>query len=168
MLHILGDMASPRSNKPSGFPEFAVRRETISGYFHPPLPRSTFHDFVKKGKIVPFKDLRGFYKLNDSLRRLGLREVASLPVEVPKRSMEDILRLAFSLIDPLLFPEPPWLSAVDALDVREIDHATLQARLHFEQLSEFTTAEEKLAYFNGILHAQVMLEASASRDGMND
>ena len=60
--------ASSKSS-PSGYPEGAVRRETISAYFDPPMARSTFHDFVNKGKIVPVKGIRGFYKLNESLRR---------------------------------------------------------------------------------------------------
>ncbi len=46
-------MASPSSKSPlTGYPEFAVRRETISRYFEPPLLRSTFHDFVNKGVII--------------------------------------------------------------------------------------------------------------------
>jgi len=73
----------------SDCPEFAVRYETISRYFDPPLARSTFHDLVNKGKILPMKHLHGFYLLNASLRRLGLREVASLPKDVPKRSTEE-------------------------------------------------------------------------------
>jgi len=91
--------SQPKTPPPS-YPEYAVRRETISRYFHPPLPSSTFHDFVSKGKILPMKGIRGFYRLNESLKRLGLREVPCLPVEASKRSVEDILRLALNRIDP--------------------------------------------------------------------
>jgi hypothetical protein len=73
---------------PAGFPEFAVRREAISRFSDPPMPRSTFHDFVNKGRIVPLKDIRGFYLLNKSLSRLGLREVARLPEDAPARSFD--------------------------------------------------------------------------------
>jgi hypothetical protein len=48
--------SQPKTPPPS-YPEYAVRRETISRYFHPPLPRSTFHDFVSKGKILPVKGI---------------------------------------------------------------------------------------------------------------
>ena len=49
-----GAMASKSTKEaPVASPEFAVRRETISAYFHPPLPSSTFHDFVTEGKIIP-------------------------------------------------------------------------------------------------------------------
>ncbi|MFT5854871.1 MAG: hypothetical protein ACI8XO_002118, partial [Verrucomicrobiales bacterium] len=77
----------------SHFPEFGVRYETLSRYFEPPLARSTFHDFVNKGTIIPIKGIRGFYKLNESLRRMGLREVRELPTEPESRSLEDIVRL---------------------------------------------------------------------------
>ena len=73
-------MSKPSSKAPpTGYPEFAVRRESFDSYFDKPLPRSTFHDLVGKGIVVPLKGLKGFYKLNDSLRRMGLREVPSLP-----------------------------------------------------------------------------------------
>lgn len=156
-------MASTRSTKPSNNPEFAVRRETISAYFHPPLPRSTFHDLVGKGMIIPIKALRGFYKLNESLKRMGLKEVSSLPAEVEQRSMEDILRLAFTLIDPLAFPMPTWLLTVEAIDNRDIDHAVLHSRIHFEPVNELGSVHEKLAYLNGVLAAQTMREIDDER-----
>lgn len=62
-------MSKPSSkSEPTDYPEFGVRRESISRFFSPPMPRSTFHDYVNKGKIIPLKGLRGFYKLNESLR----------------------------------------------------------------------------------------------------
>jgi len=51
----------------------------------------------------------GFYRLNESRCRMGLREVASLP-DVTRRSAEDLVRLAFTLIDPDLFPAPSWMA----------------------------------------------------------
>ena len=59
------------------------------------MPRSTFHKRVEEGKIIPMKGMRGFYLLNESLRRLGLREVRELPKGGSTRSLEDIVRLAF-------------------------------------------------------------------------
>jgi hypothetical protein len=38
-------------------PEFAVTREAFNRYFEKPMPTSTFHDFVNKGKIVPMKGI---------------------------------------------------------------------------------------------------------------
>ena len=150
----------PRASKtpPTGYPEFAVRREVISRFFDPPMPRSTFHDLVSKGIVLPVKGLRGFYKLNESLSRLGLREVPSLPEDVSKLSGEDIVRLAFAGIDRGVFPDPSWMLRVEALDVKDIDHASLLADKHREHVEALDCAEEKLAYFSGVLDAQVKME----------
>jgi hypothetical protein len=151
--------ASSKSS-PSGYPEYAVRREIISRYFDPPLARSTFHDLVNKGKIIPIKGLRGYYRLNDSLRRLGLREVPHLPKE-SKRTTEDILRLAFTQIDPLIFPAPAWMLAVEELDPKDVDHAMVVAGLHRETIEALESVTDKLAYFGGVLDAQAVLEPPA-------
>ncbi len=151
-------MGSPSSKSPpTGFPEYAVRRETISRYFEPPLPRSTFHDFVNKGVIIPMKGIRGFYLLNASLRRLGLREVPKLPGEPLTRSLEEIFRLAFSLIDQELFPAPSWLLTVEELDLKDADHARLLADQHREAVNALDSAELKIAYLGGVLDALVMM-----------
>ena len=71
--------SSSRKGESTGYPEYAVRAEVIRRFFSPPLASSTFHDLVNKGMITPMKGIRGFYLLNDSLRRLGLREVPKLP-----------------------------------------------------------------------------------------
>lgn len=157
--------SSPSKVPPSDFPEYAVRRETISSYFHPPLASSTFHDLVNKGTIIPLKGIRGFYKLNESLKRLGLREVPNLPHEIPKRTMEDILRLSFTLIDPLLFPPPPWMHALEELDMKDVAHAHQHAEVHREVIESLGGTEEKIHYFNGVLSAQAALEASLKREG---
>ena len=132
-------------------PEYAVRAEMIGSFFSPPLASSTFHDFVKKGKIVPMKGPRGFYLLNDSLRRLGLREVRELPKPPSAPSLEDIVRLAFTLIDRNLFPEPSWLLHVEAIDAKDADHATRLADRYRDKVEAFDHAELKLAYFQGVL-----------------
>ena len=89
------------------------------------MPRSTFHDFVSKGKIIPFKSLRGFYKLNDSLRQLGLREVGKLPEDPPSKTTEEIIRLGFYTIDPDVFPAPSWLMDEAGIDGKDAELAEL-------------------------------------------
>jgi hypothetical protein len=54
------------------------------------------------GLIVPIKGLPGFYKPNDSLRCLGLREVPVLPNKAA-RTPEEIILLAFHAIAPEVF-----------------------------------------------------------------
>ena len=132
-------------------PEFAVRRETISQFFEPPLPRSTFHDLKNKGKIIPLKGIRGFYLLNESLRRLGLREVREIPKEPEARSLEDIVRLAFMIIDRDLFPEPSWLLPVEVIDLKDADHARKMADQYREKVASYDSVPLKLAYFQGAL-----------------
>ena len=123
----------------------------IGSFFSPSLPSSTFHDFVKKGKIVPMEDIRGFFLLNDSLRRLGLREVRELPKPPSAPRLDDIVRLAFTLIDRNIFPEPSWLLHVEAIDVKDADHATRLANQCRDKVEAFDHVELKLAYFQGVL-----------------
>ena len=146
-----------KSTPPTGYPEFGVRRDVISRFFDPPMPRSTFHDLVNKGQIVPMKGLRGFYRLNDSLRRLGLREVPELP-ETSTRSGEDLVRLAFTLIDSDIFPAPPWMLFVEAVNQQDADHALLIAEKHRNHIQNLETVEEKLAFFSGVLDCQAMID----------
>ena len=68
------------------------------------------------------KGVRGVYKLNDSLRRLGLREVSELPQEIQLRTTEEITCLAFHIIDPSVFPSPSWLIDGEGIDWRDADH----------------------------------------------
>jgi len=150
---------------PTGYPEFAVRREGFDRYFEKPLARSTFHDQVSKGILIPLKGLKGFYKLNESLRRMGLREVPSLPNPLLKRSAEDIARLALTLIDPVAFPAPSWMLNVEALDMLDADHALLIAAQHTEPISALATLAEKVDYGAGVIDAQVMIEADMTADG---
>jgi hypothetical protein len=140
-------------------PEFAVRRETISRYFNPPLANSTFHDLVNKGKIVPMKGMRGFYLLNDSLRRLGLREVQKLPLDPERRSLEEIMRYAFTLIDRILFPEPTWANEIEVIDIRDMDHARSLANQHRVNVDGLEHHALKLQYFQGVLDGVATMEA---------
>jgi len=83
-----------RSILPPGTAEFAVDREGVTRFTRPSIGKSTFHDLVAKGTIVPVNGLRGFYRLNESLIRLGLQPVSSLP-EARTRTTEEADCLAF-------------------------------------------------------------------------
>jgi hypothetical protein len=140
-------------------PDFAVSREVFMRYIEPPIGKTKFHDLVNKGQVLKARGLRGYYLLNESLQRLGSREVRELPKAPKARSLEDIARLAFTLIDPVIFPAPPWLLAVDVMDVRDFVHAEGLADNHRQQVEALEIAAEKLHYFAGVLDAQVMIEA---------
>jgi hypothetical protein len=142
---------SSARNEPTGYPEYGVRKEDICAFFSPPMPSSTFHDRVNKGIIVPIKGMRGFYKLNDSLRRLGLREVPALPQKITPRTTEEIIRFVFHTIDPEVFPPPSWVMAEDAVDGRDGDHATLLIERHADAVAALGTLGEKHAFMQGLL-----------------
>ena len=158
-IAILSTMSRATTPSSTSCPEFAVRRETISRYFNPPLANSTFHDLVNKGKIVPMKGMRGFYLLNDSLRRLGLREVQKLPLDPERRSFEDITRYAFTLIDSILFPEPTWANEIEVIDLRDMDHARSLADQHRDTVNGLEHHALKLQYFQGVLDGVATMEA---------
>jgi hypothetical protein len=103
--------------------------------------------------------MRGFYTLNDSLRRLGLREVRELPKPMAGRSLEDIVRLAFTLIDRKLFPEPSWLLPVETIDLRDVNHAQRLAARYRLKVASYKHVELKLAYFQGVLDWVALEEA---------
>ncbi len=48
---------------------------------------------------------------------------------------------------------------VEELDLKDADHARLLADLHRDAVTALGSAVEKLAYFSGVLDAQVMMEA---------
>ena len=142
----------------SDFPEFVVTREAFDRYFEKPMPTSTFHDLVNKGSITPFKSMRGRYLLNDSLRRLGLKQVQELPTPPPEPGLEGIVRLAFTLIDPNLFPAPAWLLAVEAINIKDFDHAERIAKQYREEIQPLDHPALKVHYFQGVLDAAFMAE----------
>lgn len=148
------------TRKQSSFegPEFAVRREGFDQFFDKPLPRSTFHDMVNRGTIVPMKGLKGFYKLNESLCRMGLKPVPSLPEGPKERSLEDITRLAFCLIDPTVFPAPSWLLTVSGISERDASHAALISAQHEPHVTALATVVERIHYLQGVLDAAIVAE----------
>lgn len=143
------------------YPEFPVKREVICSMFTPTLPKSTFYDRVTEGKIIPMKEIPGFYLLNATLHRLGLPLVKQQPVELPTRSLEDIVRLAFTLIDRNLFPAPSWLLDVEAIDLKDADHARRMADQYRDKVQSCDQIELKLAYFAGVLDAAMKVGREA-------
>ena len=152
-------MKRKSTSQPLVGPEFIVRRQAFDRYFERPVASSTFFDLVDGGKILAWPHMKGHYYLNRSLRQLGLPTVTTLPEAARTRSLEDICRLAFTLIDPLLFPAPPWLLAEEAIDAVVADHASRLADQYRDNVALLKTPEEKLAYFAGALDAQFMIEA---------
>lgn len=139
------------------FIEFPVKREKFCAMFSPPLPKSTFYDRVREGKITPMKQCSGYYLLNISRVRLGLPPLKQLPGGVKDRSLEDITRLAFTLIDERIFPAPPWMLTVDVVSAKDFDHAQRIAVQNRDKINMLDHVELKLAHFAGVLDALYMV-----------
>ncbi len=73
--------------------------------------------------------------------------------------MRPIVRLAFTLIDRNLFPEPSWLLPVEAIDLRDVDHAQRLAVRYRDKVASYRHVELKLAYFHGVLDWVALEEA---------
>jgi len=102
--------------------------------------------------------MRGFYKLNDSLRRLGLREVPKPPRDVPTRTTEDVIRLAFHMIEPELFPAPSWLLFDEVIAGTDFHHAELLVAQHAANVEELDGDPLKTNYLQGVLDATTIME----------
>ena len=146
-----------KSSLPEGCPEFVVDRDTIRSFFRPEISTSKFHELVKDGAIVPFDGLRGFYRLNESLLRLGLRPVSVLPTK-KSRSNADMFRWAMSMIETRLFPVPDWAWDDRALDPYQEEAARFLVLTHGPLLATLESDEEKLNYLAGALDAYDELE----------
>ena len=127
-------------------------------YFKPTISNTTFYELVNKGVIVPFKHLRGSFMLNESLRRMGLREVPDTPEDNPPILLKDLTWLAFTLLDPVVFPAPPWMLLHDKIDIQVYSKALEIAEEHRVAVEEFENPILKLHYFCGALDAAVMQE----------
>ena len=145
--------ANPKKSTSAADQEFVVTREFFDQFFEKPMPTSSFHDLVQKGRILPWNGMRGRYLLNGSLKRLGLPALTELPSELPKRSLEDITRFGFTLIDHNLFPPPPWVLTRDIMDIGEADLSRRLSDQYRDRVEAFDSNELKLAYFGGVLDA---------------
>jgi len=143
--------------------EFAVRREVIERLFDPPIGRSTFFDLVERGKIAKVKGLRGYYRLNESLRRLGMPEVEKPPGNAgDESSLNDriLADFALSLCIPEL-PEPSELLS-HALSGEEVLKVLRLQRTYSFALKGLKALPERLAFAQGARDAAYKLAAEVS------
>jgi hypothetical protein len=73
--------------------------------------------------------------------------------------MDDIVCLAFTMLDPEVFPPPAWMLFEDELHPRDKDHARFIADLHRNAFQALPTFQEKVAYAAGVLDAQALMDA---------
>ena|ERR1035437_941822 len=72
-------------------------------------------------------------------------------------SAADLVRLAFTLIDPDIFPAPSWLGSDDPLDAQDVDVAMRIAEKHRDDVQALPTVQEKPAFLAGTLDCEEMI-----------
>lgn len=149
-----------------------VRRETILSFFDPSPSRSTFYEWVDQGLVIPggnAKALKGYYKLNESLARLGLpmvdvnewRKAKSLGDEYKRTRCLYVSVMAIFVEELLLtHSEEP----ADHLNAKEMDQMVRVFKAHQPYLDPdfppfqkdgvaypIKDLKERLAYVGGVL-----------------
>lgn len=149
-------MPASLSNKP---PDDLHTAEEIAAYLK--VDPKTVFNWAKSG-IIPEAFRVG------KTARFSLDAVkASLSMKLPdlcksKRSLEDIVRLAFSGIDPLLFPPPSWMLFEEDLDPGDVDHGRHLADQHRDAVEAQSSTVLKLAYFQGVLDWAAVMNAEGT------
>ena len=139
-------------------PEFAVRREVIQAFFTPPIAKSTFYDLVQRGTIAEVHGLRGYYRLNQSLSRLGMPAVDRLPsgegksTDLDDRALVDI---ALSICMPDELPIPSELLSHKLTPGEVLKIARLR-RAYDKGLSEVHDPVGRIKFAQGVRDAAMM------------
>ena len=141
--------------------DFAVRREAFHHYFEPQIGKSTFYDLVNSGKIAKVKGLRGYYRLNESLRRLGLPAVDQLrrteesPVILEGIALVDIA-LSICMPDELLLSSELLIRELTSDEEAKVVQL---CQIYDHRLSEIANPAERLRFAQGVRDAAMMLGA---------
>lgn len=139
-----------------GVSEFAVTMEGIVEFFDPPIAKSTFYDLRKRGKVIPLKGLRGYYCLNESLVRLGMKPVTEISRKVAPTA-EEIGRFALWVIEPELFICPArFMEDFPALLSHEYEKVLEIGRQCEPELAKLDHDRLKIAYGQGMIAALIM------------
>ena len=135
-----------------------VNGMTIRSLHVPPIGKTKFHELVHEGKVVRAPTGKGRYLLYATCRNLGLEVPAELGLEVPAeldaavgRPRQDVMRWAFSMIDPKIFPTPGW--AIGGESFPEYSRAKLYAQYLEPTVMKLGPAPKKLAFLAGLIDA---------------
>ncbi len=136
--------------------DVAVRRERIQALTDPPVPKSTFFDWVKKGKVVRAKGLRGYYLLNKTRKKLGLPQVdVSRQPETQDpftpNSDRSLTFLALGMIVQEALSVFVEEEVPELITMRDFFLVEAIVRKHKPALAEIKDPVERLAYVGGAL-----------------
>jgi hypothetical protein len=138
---------------PEDMPEYAVDKDTLMQFFRPPIGKSKFYELQQDGFIVPVEGVKGRYRLNLSLARLGLVPVKKLPSGPDERQEEErMVRLALWLAAPDAIESPAWLLDEDPPSEMQ-GSAAMRAAWYYRDLEKMGRAEERRSYVEGVLDA---------------
>ena len=118
-------------------------------FFEPPIGKSTFYDLVQQGVVVQVPAPRGYYKLNTSLARLGLKGVSAIPRAGGVGPVE-VTALALWMAAPDLCPCPPWMLDLEPTQDQSRT-ATAQAEIFRRELGSLESVAEKREFIQGVL-----------------
>ena len=152
--------AENMSGQSSATTEAYVDRDAILAFFNPKPGRSTFFDWVNQGLVVR-GPAKGYYKLNESLRRLRLPAVdaAQYLEEHRTQSKAEQLRQRHFLALTLVIPEALHVFTTEdipnTLTDAEIDEVKGLVNSNEGELNanSITDATERLAFVGGALKA---------------
>ena len=131
--------------------EILVKREVIMALFNPPLPKSTFHDRVKRGEFASSK-VPGHYLLNATRKKLGmpLLDAKALRAELAQADESERDRQLLHAAFPDLSDNEPLRQRIrelgESLDAhrkaRQAAHPDLTMTGMYNVLEKLRTGEE--------------------------
>lgn len=142
--------------------EFAVSREVLTSYFEPKIAKSTFYDLVNRGKIAGVPGLRGYYRLNESLSRLGMPPVEKLPGAAEKStglSDRALVDIALSICMPDELPAPSELLS-HPLTADEVLKISQMQRIYSASLDKIDNSQGRLKFVEGVRDAATLNEVN--------
>ena len=135
----------------------------MQSFFSPPIAKSTFYDLVQRGKIAEVRGVRGYYRLNESLSRLGMPPVERLPQgEGASTALNDraLVDIALSICLPDELPIPSEL-LMHELTAGETLKVARLLRAYEKGLNDIHDPVGRLKFAEGVRDAAMMFGAEA-------
>jgi hypothetical protein len=146
-----------------------VRRETILELFNPPPSRSSFFEWVKSGRIIKARGLKGYYLLNATRRKLRVPpvDVASFRKQeaTPANRKLQLVYTALMLIVPEMTAVIRGIEIPEVLAPAEVVEIKRLAAAHRKPLMEQGELYFKIVYCRAVLDAEEISQQLDQCDG---
>lgn len=142
--------------------EFAVNRQALSAFFTPPIARSTFYYLVKRGRIIPLNEPRGYFRLNASLKRLGMPTVDRLPSAKGGHVESRPVQIVILVLSMLLGSEFPRISSadLDSITMGEVAEIKRLFAAYEVELDTLKIFQERAPFAEGVIAAAKAVAAA--------